>query len=153
MKLITFLMTLSILLSSFASTFGQSAKLPSFGISAMVSKGDDTKEVNSELTFQQDKLTVKSDKTGKFLKEFAYTDIKSSDYAYSKKPMWKTGVVSAIFLGPLAAPFFFIRKKSHWMTLRTSDDFVVLKLEYKNYKKIISELEARNIAVERLDSK
>lgn len=146
-------MTLSLLLILFSTSFGQSAKPLSFGISAMVSKGDDSKEVNSELTFQESKLTVKSDKSGKFIKEFVYTDIKSADYSYSKKPMWKTGVVSAFFLGPLAAPFFFIRKKSHWMTIRTSGDFVVLKLEYKNYKKIIREFAARNIEVEMLNEK
>lgn len=153
MRIITFLMILSLVMFSFSPSFGQSAKPPSFGISAMVSKGDDSKEVNSELTFQKDKLTVESDKSGKYIKEFAYTDIKSADYSYSKKPMWKTGVVSALFLGPFAAPFFFIRKKSHWMTISTGSDFVVLKLEYKNYKKIIRELEARNIEVEMLDKK
>mgnify|MGYP003543082043 CR=1 FL=1 len=41
---------------------GQTTKLPSFGGSAMMSKGDDSKEINSELTFYEDKLVVKSDK-------------------------------------------------------------------------------------------
>lgn len=153
MKAISLGLSLIIFLTAFGQVAAQTAKPASFGISAMMSKGDDTKEVNSELTFNQEMLTVVSDKKDLLRKEFAYADIKAADYSYSKKPMWKTGVVSAIFLGPFAAPFFFIRKKSHWMTIRTSDDFVVLKLEYKNYKKIIAELEGRNITVEMLKDK
>lgn len=153
MKILSFIVVAAILLANASLISAQTAKPPSFGISAMMSRGDDTKEINSELTFNDDKLVVTSDKKDLLRKEFAYADIKAVDYSYSKKPMWKTGVVSAIFLGPFAAPFFFIRKKSHWMTIRTADDFVVMKLEYKNYKKIIGEFEGRSIAVEMLKDK
>lgn len=153
MKFFSLVVIAAILLTNASFAFGQTTKPPSFGISAMMSKGDDTKEINSELTFNDDKLTVLSDKKDLLRKEFAYGEIKAADYSCSKKPMWKTGVISAMFLGPFAAPFFFIRKKSHWMTIRTADDFVVLKLEYKNYKKIIGELESRKIEVEMLKDK
>ena len=81
-------------------------------------------------------------------KEFNYKDVKSADYSFSKKPMWKTGAVTAIFIGVFALPIFFMKSKSHWLTVRTEKDYAILKLEGDNYRQILAELETHNIKVE-----
>jgi hypothetical protein len=152
MKKTALLMILMLLTAQVSFVFAQTNK-SSYGISTMVSKKGDTKEVNTELTFFEKNLVLKSDKDSSIIKDFNYADITGAEYSYSKKPMWKTALVTGIFVGVLAAPLLFIRKKSHWMTIKTNNDFAVLKLEGKNYKKIMLELETRKITVETIKEK
>jgi hypothetical protein len=151
MKLISLLMMITLLVTSVSFSFAQTKKFNSYGVSALVSKGKDTKEVDSEMTFYEEAVILKSDKSGKIIKEFRYADIKGAEYSYSKKPMWKTALVTGLFIGVLAIPFLFIRKKSHWLTITADNDFAVIKMEYKNYKKILEDLDSRNIKLEMLE--
>ena len=114
----------------------------------MVTKGEDTKEENSTLTFGEKTFKITSRKNASVSKEFNYKDIKAADYSFSKKPMWKTGVTTAIFIGIFALPFFFMKSKAHWLTVRSEKDFAVLKLEKDNYRQILAEMETHGIKVE-----
>jgi hypothetical protein len=88
-------------------------------------------------------LLIQSRKGGSELKNFAYADIKSAEYSYSKHPRWRAGAAAAIAIGIFALPLFFMKGKKHWLTVRTEKDFAVLRLDKDNYKIILPTFEAR----------
>jgi hypothetical protein len=145
MKTISYLLILAVLCVStpFAAAAGST-----YEVEMLVTKGEDTKEENSKLTFDEKSLKVASKKSAIVTKEFNYADIKSADYSFSKKPMWKTGAVSALFIGVFALPIFFMKSKAHWLTIRTEKDFAILKLEGDNHRQILAEMETHGVKVE-----
>ena len=71
---------------------------------------------------------------GAVLKEWSYDKIKSAEYSYTKNPRWKTGLglgAAGIVFPPLwliAIPIGFTKHRRHWVTIRTGDDYAVLKV-------------------------
>ena len=41
-----------------------------------------------------------------------------------------------------------MKKKQHWLTLRTENDFAVLKFDKENYRQVLAELETHQISVQ-----
>ena len=122
-----------------------------YKVEQVVSEGKDSKETDAVLTIKTDTFSVLPDKQ-KFKaagKEFAFSDIKTADYSYSKKPMLSTGgaIVTAVFLGLLVVPFLFIKKKNHWLSVQTDKEFAVIKLDGSNYRQIVSEFETHGVKV------
>ncbi|HEX8286922.1 MAG TPA: hypothetical protein VF556_02945 [Pyrinomonadaceae bacterium] len=145
MKITSLLLCLTLLIVSAPFAFAADT---SYEVEMLVTKGDDTKEENSRIVFTDNSFKVVSKKGGSTLKEINYADIKAAEYSFSKKPMWKTGAVAALALGVLALPIFFMKSKSHWLTVRSDKDFAVLKLEKDNYRQIQSEFETHSVKVE-----
>jgi len=86
-------------------------------------------------------------------KEFAYSDIKSIDYSFAKKPMLSGGgaIATALLVGFIVAfPFLFVKKKRHWAVVQTENDFAVLKLGTNNHRQVISEFKAKGVTVSEL---
>lgn len=149
MKILSFVLCLAIFCVS--TPFALATTAPSYSVEMMVTKDKDSKEINSTLSFTENTFKVTTNKTPDVTKEFNYKDIKAADYSYSKKPLWKTGAVAAIFLGVFALPIFFMKSKSHWLTVRTEKDFAILKLEKDNYRQILAELETHGVKVETIN--
>jgi hypothetical protein len=147
MKILSTLLVAALLCVSTPFAFARS-NAASYKVEMLVTKGDDTKEEGSTLTFSENSLRVASKKNASIAKEFNYKDVKSADYSFSKKPMWKTGAVSALFIGVFALPIFFMKSKSHWLTVRTEKDYAILKLEGDNHRQILAELETHGVKVE-----
>lgn len=145
MKITTLFLCLCLLTVSVPFAFAADT---TYQVEALVTKGSDTKEENSTITFGEKSFKVVSRKGGKVLKEFNYADVKAAEYSFAKKPLWKTGAVAAIFIGVFALPIFFMKSKSHWLTVRTGSDFTVLKLEKDNYRQIQAEFETHGVKVE-----
>lgn len=122
----------------------------------VVSEGKKTKETDAVLTFKDESFSVMPDKQ-KFKsagKEFDYSDIRIVDYSYSKKPMLSGGgavAVTMLVCIVCAVPFLFIKKKNHWMTIRTETDFAALKLGRDNFRQIIAEFETHGVKVNTLE--
>ena len=119
----------------------------------MVSDGKKTKEMDSTLTFSENSFKSVSKKTGSVIKEFNYSNIVGADYSYSKKPLLSTGgaVAMAILTGLLVLPFLFMKKKQRWLSVRTNDDYLVMKLDKENYVQILNEFKIRKIEVKTID--
>jgi hypothetical protein len=123
-----------------------------YKVEQVVNDGKESKETDAILTFKTDTISVVSDKN-KFkssAKEFAFSDIKVADYSYAKKPMLSTGgaIATALLVGFIfALPFLFIKKKSHWISVQTEKEFVVMKLDGSNYRQIIAEMETHGVKV------
>lgn len=145
MKITSILLCLTLFCVSVPSAFARGG---SYEVEMLVTRGEDTKEENSRLVISEDSFKITSRKTGMVLKEMSFADVKAAEYSYSKKPMWKTGLVTAVFIGVLALPLFFMKSKSHWLTVRSDKDFAVLKLEKDNYRQIQAEFETHGVKVE-----
>jgi len=120
-----------------------------FKVEGLVSNGKKSKEVPSTLTFLDNSFTVKSRKSGELSKEFNYADVKTADYSYSQKPLLSTGgaIATAILLGLVVIPFLFMKKKQHWLSIRTEKDYIVLKLDKENFRQIQNEFEIRKVTI------
>jgi len=144
------LLSLILVVSIFAvSTPFALATTATFKVEGLVSNGKKSKEVPSTLNFLDNSFTVTSKKPGELSKEFNYADIKSADYSYSQKPLLSTGgaIATALLLGLVVIPFLFMKKKQHWLSLRTEKDYIVLKLDKENFRQIQNEFEIRKVAI------
>lgn len=118
-------------------------------IELMEQKGDGLRETSVRVVFGEDKMQVLSRSTGAVIKEWSYDKIKSAEYSYTKKPRWKTGLElgAASIAFPLlllvAIPIGFTKHRRHWVTVRTEDDFAVLKVGKGVRKVFIPAFETR----------
>ena len=122
---------------------------PSFDkIKLLVQNGKSFDQKPAIVTFTKDYLKIRST-TNLFEKSFGYGEIERAEYSYSKSPRWKTGLglgAAAFVFPPLlfvALPLGFTKHRRHWVTIRTADDFAVLKISKKNRKTFIPTLETK----------
>ena len=96
--------------------------------------GEDIRETSVRIVFEEKSMRMLSRSKGTVIKEWSYDEIKSAEYSYSKNPRWKTGLglgAAGIVFPPLlliAIPLGFTKHRRHWITIRTDDDYAVLKV-------------------------
>lgn len=126
-----------------------------YDVELVVSEGKKSKETDAVLKINEEnfEVIVEKKKFKEHDKTFDFSNIKSADYSYSKKPMLSTGgaIAAAVIVGLLVLPFLFIKKKNHWLTVQTEDEFAVMKLDKSNYRAIIAEFETHDIEVKRVE--
>jgi hypothetical protein len=127
-----------------------------YEVEMVVQSGKKSKETDAVLVIGKDGFEVipKKQSFKKDTKDLKYSSIKAADYSYSKKPMLSGGgaVATALLVGFIfALPFLFVKKKNHWMTVQTEDDFAVLKLGGRNYRAVIAEFETHGVKVNEVD--
>jgi hypothetical protein len=119
------------------------------GLELVRPEGDHTRETDVRLFFNADSMTIVSKSGGPALKQWKYSEIRSAEYSYSKNPRWKTGLglgAASVLFPPLilvAIPIGFTKHRRHWVTLRTADDFAVLKVSKKVRKLFMPAFETR----------
>lgn len=151
MKYLTSLVLFALITVTTPQAFAQNRS--TFQIDTMVSDGKKSKEVGSSLSFAAENFTVSSKKTGVYNKTFNFADVQAADYSYSKKPLLSTGgaVAMAILTGLIVLPFLFMKKKSHWLSVRTADEYVVMKLDRENYRQVLAEFEVKQVKITTVD--
>ena len=103
-------------------------------IELMEANGDNLRETSVRVIFDENAMRVISRSNGAVLKEWSYDTIKSAEYSYTKNPRWKTGLglgAAGVLFPPLwliAIPIGFTKHRRHWVTIRTGDDYAVLKI-------------------------
>ncbi len=118
-------------------------------VELLVQNGDKVSERRVRLDFLADELQIVSTANGAVLKTFKYSEIKDSEYSYTKKPRWKTGLglgAAGLFFFPLllvAIPLGFTKHRRHWLTIQTDTEYAVLKLSKKNRKLILPAFETK----------
>ena len=96
--------------------------------------GDNLRETSVRVIFDENAMRLISRSNGAVLKEWNYDTIKSAEYSYTKNPRWKTGLglgAAGVLFPPLwliAIPIGFTKHRRHWVTIRTGDDYAVLKV-------------------------
>lgn len=117
----------------------QSAPIQEFKDAKLqIQQGDKHKEIDSVLRYEPEALSIrpndkKQAEAGRALK---YSDVISAEYTFGKSPR----VSAALLVSPM---FLFNSSKSHWLTVKTADDYALLRLDKSNYKLVIAELEKR----------
>ena len=97
-------------------------------------RGDTMRERDVRVEFGETSMRIVATSGGAVLKEWAYDKIESAEYSYTKKPRWKTGLglgaasIAFPLLLLVAIPIGFTKHRRHWVTIRTGDDFAVLKV-------------------------
>jgi hypothetical protein len=103
-------------------------------IEFMQPNGDNLRETDVRVEFDETTMRVISRSKRTVLKEWRYTEIRSAEYSYTKNPRWKTGLglgAASILFPPLifvAIPLGFTKHRRHWVTVRTDNDYAVLKV-------------------------
>lgn len=153
MKTITAFLCFCIFSVSMPFALAQTKADTTFKVNTLVSNGKKSKEESSTLKFSENSFSSLMRKNGTTIKEFNYSDVVSADYSYSKKPILSTGgaVAMAIFTGLLVVPFLFVKKKQHWISVRTANDYVVMRLDKNSFRQVINEFETHKVAVKTVD--
>lgn len=118
-------------------------------VELLVPNGDKVSEKSVRLSFLADSLQIETTGKEKIVKTFKYSEIKDAEYSYSKNPRWKTGLglgAASVLFPPLlliAIPVGFSKHRRHWLTIRTENDFAVLKLSKSNRKIILPAFETK----------
>lgn len=144
---------LAISLFAVTSAFARTADV-TYEVEMVVPSGKKSIETDADLTIKEDTFRIEPDKANfkSEAKEFRYADIKSADYSYAKKPMLSGGgaVATALLVGFIfALPFLFVKKKKHWLTVQTENEFAVIKLN-ANHRQIVAKLKTHGVAVSEL---
>lgn len=153
MKIISTLLCLCILSASIPFALAQTKADTSFKVNTLVSNGKKSKEESSTLKFSENAFSSVNRKNSAVIKEFNYSDVIAADYSYSKKPILSTGgaVAMAIFTGLLVVPFLFVKKKQHWISVRTANDYVVMRLDKDSFRQVINEFETHKVVVKTVE--
>jgi len=127
-------MTAVLLLISFLAGSAFSATDRFENIELIQLNGEKLHETSVRVLFDDAAMRVVSRSNGKVLKEWSYQEIKEAEYSYTKNPRWKTGLglgAASIIFPPLlliAIPIGFTKHRRHWVTIRTENDYAVLKI-------------------------
>ena len=122
-----------------------------YKIKVVVPDGKKSKEADAVLRINKEtfEVLIEKEKFEANNKKLAFSDLKTADYSYSKKPVLSTGgaIATAILVGVFVLPFLFMKKKNHWLTVQTEDQFAVMKLDKNNFRAIIAEFETHGVEV------
>ena len=146
---ITAFLLAAIILNAFLPASAQAETVVFNKVEMLVPNCGKVSERGVRLRFFVDELQSEATAERKILKTFKYADIKDAEYSYSKNPRWKTGLglgAASVVFPPLlliAIPLGFSKHRRHWLTIRTGDDFAVLKLSKSNRKLILPAFETK----------
>ncbi len=178
MKLITFIVSIALLLNACPAIYAQETPpKPSEvfeNVELLTLNGKKLEKLPVRLQLEGKSLVLTSKKTGEELKTFNYDGVRSLEYSYSKHPRWKSGAGAAagvtgaaVAISPylllavvpwmaIPAGLMLARSKSkrHWLTIKTGDDYAVLKLDKDIGKLLLPAIETRTgLAVEDVGEK
>jgi hypothetical protein len=112
--------------------------------------------VNAVLVFEKDGVKIQSRRSKEIFREFAYSDIRSVEHSFSKKPPFGMSNRAVVALALLTAnPIFLLarEKEKHWLMVATDDDYAVLKIENDNYRLIRMDFIIKKIAIVDIDER
>ena len=92
--------------------------------------------VDIKLSFEATELAATEKKKNGERRALPYSGIQSGEYSYTKSPR----VSAALLVSPL---FLFNSSKSHWLTLKGLNGYIVLRLDKSHFRTVIAEIEQR----------
>jgi hypothetical protein len=147
MKITSIILCFCILSGSGQFAFAQSN--PTFKTNTLVKSGKKTNEAASTLVFKENSFAACLKKNKSIIKEFNYSDILGLEYSNSQKPILSAGgaIAATFLLGFWVVPLLFKKKKQHWISIRTNNDYLVMRLNRGNYRRILNEFVNHKVAV------
>ena len=110
----------------------------------------DTREVNAVLVFEKDGVKIQSRRSKEIFREFAYSDIRSVEHSFSKKPPFGMSNRTVMALALVTAnPIFLLarEKEKHWLMVASDEGYAALKIENDNYRLIRMELIVKKVGI------
>ena len=128
-----------------------------FPAKALVKEGERDRERDAKVTLTQSNITVAfhDDRINadNVLYTLPFSSVISLSYSKSKQPLWNGPGGSARVLH-LDVPLGLFKGERHWVSLRTSDAFHVLRVNGDDVSGVLSTLEQRTgLTAERLTEK
>jgi eukaryotic-like serine/threonine-protein kinase len=90
-------------------------------------EGDRIREREAILTFSSGVLTV-AERNGAVVRSIPYDQIMSISYSRSRQPMWKSPGGPSPVLRVRGGAFGMFRSEPHWLSIRTREAFLVLRI-------------------------
>jgi hypothetical protein len=116
----------------------------SFGdIKTLVADGTKSRELDALLLLEPERLVVRNRDNGSILQATPYQSIAAATYTRSKQPRWQEAESVAPIPKNFSGSGFFLKSSRHWLTLQSKTEFVILRLEDKNFRMVLASLEAR----------
>jgi eukaryotic-like serine/threonine-protein kinase len=120
-----------------------SAPAENFGdIKALVFDGSKSREVDALLSLEPGNLIVRGKSDGAVLRTVPYTAIAAATYARGRRPRGQT-LAGASNLPDAVGGSGLFGGARHWLTLQTSNDYVIIRLDDRNVIRVLNGLEAR----------
>ena len=120
-------------------------------IKYLMPSGGKEKEVAVSLVLAEDDFQIVKLESRWTFKRVPYSDVKAATYSFSKHRRWRAGIAVAVVANMFAAPLFFMKGKKHWLTFETEEDRITLRLNKKNYEKVLVLFESQSgLSVERV---
>lgn len=134
---------ITLIFSSLARVSAQTGVKPEVfeKIEMLSPDGEKIREISVRIRFTSDSLEIESVEDRQIIKKMSYSDIRQAEYSYTKNPRWKTGLglsAAAVIFPPIllvSIPLGFSKHRRHWLTIRTENDYAVLKLS-KSIRKV-----------------
>jgi hypothetical protein len=116
----------------------------SFGdVKTLVADGTKSRELDALLILEPEKLVVRNRDNGSILQATSYQSIAAATYTRSKQPRWQEDGRVAPIPKSFSGSGFFLKSSRHWLTLQSKTEFVILRLEDKNFRMVLASVEAR----------
>jgi hypothetical protein len=120
-----------------------SAPVENFGdIKALIFEGSKSREVDALLSLEAADLIVRSKSDGSVLRTVPYTGIAAATYAHARRPRGQA-IAGASNVPDNVGGSGLFGGARHWLTLQTSNDYVIIRLEDRNVIPVLNGLEAR----------
>jgi Protein kinase domain len=116
----------------------------SFGdIKTLIADGTKSRELDALLILEPGRLVVRNRDNGSILQATPYQSIAVATYTRSKQPRWQEDGSVAPIPKSFGGSGFFLKSSRHWLTLQSKTEFVILRLEDKNFRMVLTSVEAR----------
>jgi hypothetical protein len=116
----------------------------SFGdVKTLVADGTKSRELDALLILEPERLVVRNRDNGSILQAPPYQSIAAATYTRSKQPRWQEDGSVAPIPKSFSGSGFFLKSSRHWLTLQSKTEFVILRLEDKNFRMVLESVEAR----------
>ena len=105
--------------------------------------GDDgkAKDQDAQLRLEGDGLHVVD--AGRTLQTAAYRDVIGLFHSRSKEPRWTGPNGTSMPIAKVGGKFSFFKGTPDWVTVRTKDSFIPLRVNDDDLRRVMAELEAR----------
>jgi len=120
-----------------------SAPTENFGdIKTLIFEGSKSREVDALLSLEPGNLIVRSKSDGAVLRTVPYTAIAAATYARGRRPRGQMLTGASNVPDDVGGSGLFGGAR-HWLTLQTSNDYVIIRLDDRNVVPVLNGLEAR----------
>jgi len=108
----------------------------------MVFEGSKSREVDALLSLEPGNLIVRSKSNGAVIRTVPYSAIAAATYVRARKPRGQAIPGASNVPDDVGGSGIFGGAR-HWLTLQTSDDYVIIRLDDRNVNGVLNGLEAR----------